>query len=384
MRICMVSEDFIPNPGGIASHVYELARALIKKGHEVSFVCAHYFLYSQFKNKVDLYGASDIYNIPMSNNLISRVRLITYRKRIIERLYARKRFDIVHWHCLFYESLLALSLKKNLKCGFVFTNHTSGFLMRMRNPLWRMLMRKLISTADCIIAPSEELALATTRLGIPDSSVFMIPNGVDTELFNKVKPNMNNRIRYSIPIKSFVAICPRRLVFKNGVDLIIKAWARIVKFDKNVMLIIVGDGPEKIRLISLIKELRLERQILMLGSKDRSEMPEMYKIADFAVIPSRVEAVSVAALEAMASGLPVIATRVGGLPQIVIHNQNGKLVDPESPDSLADEIIDLISDENRLLQIGRNARNFVLSDYTWDMIADQTMRVYLRALSCHN
>jgi len=384
MRICMVSEDFVPNPGGIASHVYELARALIKKGHEVSFVCAHYSLYSQFRNKLDLYGANNIYNIPISNNLISRVSLITYRKRIIERLYAMKRFDIIHWHCLFYESLLALSLKKTLKCGFVFTNHSSGFLIRMRNPLWRMLIRKLISKADCIIAPSEELALTTIKLGIPDSTVFMIPNGVDTELFNEVKSNINTRICYSIPIKSFVAICPRRLVFKNGVDLIIKAWAKIVKFDKNVKLIVVGDGPEKNRLISLVKELRLERQILMLGSKDRSEMPEIYKIADFAVIPSRVEAVSIAALEAMASGLPVIATRVGGLPQIVTHNQNGKLVEPESPDSLADEIIDLISDKILLLQMGRNARNFVFNGYTWDMIADKTVRVYLRALSCYN
>lgn len=380
MRVCLVSEDFAPNPGGMATHVYELARALTRIGHDVSVFGAHNAKYNHFTNRLDLNDLGFVSNLSIQSGPLSRMQLIFRQLRLIREQNDKKPFDVVHWHCLFYESVLMRLLRNSIRAGFVFTNHSSGFLRRAKSPVWRRVMAHLISTADVVITPSEELRDETGKLGLRDTPIYMIANGVDTEVF---KPRENQDfipVIRGLEAASTVGICARRLVHKNGVDLAIRAWRHVVNQYPKAVLLVVGDGPEKPALSDLVADLALNRNVVMLGNVDRSEMPGLYALADFAIMPSRMEAVSIAALEAMATGLPVVATSVGGLPQIVKPNETGVLVEPESPEGLSHGILYLLASEERREVLGRGARAMVENLYSWDAVAERTASAYETAI----
>jgi glycosyltransferase involved in cell wall biosynthesis len=219
--------------------------------------------------------------------------------------------------------------------------------------------------ADYNLAASREIAAVAESLA-PGVDVEALTNGVDTAVFTPGEAALPPEGRVRL-------VVPRRLFGKNGVEFLVRAMPRIVeRVDAEALL--VGDGPERGRLESLAKELGVADRIRFLGARPSEEMPGLLRSGEVAVFPSLMEATSVAALESMACGVPVAASRVGGLPEIV-DEEVGTLFEPADPDGLADAVVRLLSSPD-LAERGARGRRRVLERWSNDRLVERHLEIY--------
>ena len=249
----------------------------------------------------------------------------------------------------------------------VTTYHTSHFLQRAASPFWRPVFGAFLRAADYNLAASGEIAEVAEGLA-PGVTVEPVTNGVDTSFFRRCEsalpPPSEGRARL---------VAPRRLFEKNGIEYLIRAVPLILE-ELDMEVTLIGDGPERARLERLASELGVAERVAFLGARPHAEMPGLLSSADLAVFPSLMEATSVAALESMACEVPVAASRVGGLPEIVDH-EVGALFEPGTPESLARTVVALLRG-GRLRDLGRTARARVVERWSNDRLADRHVEVY--------
>lgn len=366
MRICMMSYDYLPNPGGVASHVHFLTKALLAAGHEVSLLACHLPGLPEPSSLPPIDGLRAWDNAALSAAKLRRLSDAARRARCLREWHRIQPFDIVHYHSLRHDTIAVQLAFRRSGPPRVFTNHTSGFLSAARCWHRRPCLRWELLRATHIIAPSEELRDVTISLRVPATRVSYIPNGVDTAVF---QPS-------ACPPSDAVVLATRRLVHKNGIDLLITAWPHVLTAVPEARLVLAGDGPERRSLELAATELGIASSVQFLGSVDRELLPRLYRAATLAVLPSRMEAVSISALEAMSSGLPVVATRVGGLPHVVRPRETGLLADAESPTSIAKGITAVLAMPDRGRSLGLRGRQLVDREYSWQRIAHDTAAVY--------
>jgi glycosyltransferase involved in cell wall biosynthesis len=218
---------------------------------------------------------------------------------------------------------------------------------------------------DYALAASAEIARVAMALA-PGVEVEALANGVETDVFRRVEPSLPLVDRPRI-------IVPRRLFPKNGVEYFIRAFPLILK-EMDAEAVVIGDGPERRRLEALARELGISDRLSFLGKRAHSEMPGLLSSGDLAVIPSLMEATSVAALEAMACELPVAASRVGGLPEIV-NEEVGGLFEAGNPEDLAAVVVRLLAEAN-LSGRGTVARERVLQHWSNERLVDRHVEIY--------
>ena len=228
----------------------------------------------------------------------------------------------------------------------------------------------MVQTPDYSLAASEEIAQVAMALA-PGTRVEPLANGVETSFFRPVAPLLPKVDRPRIGV-------PRRLFEKNGVEFFVRALPLIVE-EIDVEAVFIGDGPERGRLEALAAELGVEERVDFLGKRRHEEMPGLLSSCDLAVIPSLMEATSVAALEAMACELPVAASDVGGLPEIVDPDVGG-LSEPGNPDDLAKTVVGLLAGGD-LERKGKAARERVKQRWSNDRLAERHLEVYSDLLS---
>jgi glycosyltransferase involved in cell wall biosynthesis len=173
-------------------------------------------------------------------------------------------------------------------------------------------------------------------------------------------------------------LVPRRLLEKNGVEYLVRAMPAILeRVDAEAVLI--GDGPERPRLEALASELGLADRVTFLGARPHGDMPGLLSSGDLAVFPSLMEATSVAALEAMACEVPVAASRVGGLPEIVDASVGG-LFEPADPAALARTVVELL-EGGQLSTLGAAARKRVVEQWSNDRLVERHIAIYEEVLA---
>jgi glycosyltransferase involved in cell wall biosynthesis len=221
----------------------------------------------------------------------------------------------------------------------------------------------------------------TRQLGVsPEKSAF-IANAVDARKFRPDISGEAVRARYGVPLNHCLILCPRRLVPKNGLEFLIESLPSIRRRFRDVSVLIAGDGPEREKLEARVRELGLHDSVIFAGSQHNDELPEFYAAADIVAIPSLKEATSIAGLEAMASACAVVATNVGGLPEIIEAGVSGLLVSPRDPEALGRAITHLIETPELRTQLGLAARARVEQKFTWEQVAGETTRAYERAVA---
>jgi len=141
-----------------------------------------------------------------------------------------------------------------------------------------------------------------------------------------------------------------------------------------------GDLTETLRLRRLAYRLGVHDSLIMLGHVSHEKMPHVYSISDVVVLPSLREGTPLVLLEAMACGKPVVATRVGGIPEIVKHGENGLLVRPKDIEGLSKAILTLLEDPDLREEMGKKARRRAVKEFDWDIKADEVIRVYKEVL----
>ncbi len=361
MKIVVHCVYFPPEVGGLESHVHYLCRGLVKRGHEVTVVTS--LSQPGLAPEEDIDGIR-VHRTPLPARnwwgWLAHAVGSTPRTRA-----AVQGADVVHAQA--FPSLLPCSVAlAGSSTPLVCTLHTSHFLRLAANRLFSPSLGRLVELSDHNFAASKEIADVGEGLG-PTIEVEVLVNGVETDIFRPGDgslPRADGRRRL---------VVPRRLFPKNGVEFFVRAMPEIAA-GADVDVIVIGDGPERGRLETLAGELGVADRIDFLGARPHAEMPGLLRSADLAVFPSLVEATSVAALECMACELPVAASAVGGLPQIVDDSVGG-LFPPADPAALAAKVLELLADE-RLAARGVTGREKVVTSWSNERLVDRHLEVY--------
>jgi glycosyltransferase involved in cell wall biosynthesis len=367
MRIGLVTADYWPNVGGVAAHVAELARALVHGGHEVHVATR------PLADETSPCGERD--GVVIHRPPLPRLRPVG---DAVQRAWLRKFVERVRPQLLHVHGLRPLPATRGLSVPVVFTNHTSGFLRRMERGRWaRRRVAARLRHTELVLAPSEELAEATLALGL-DIPVRYLPNGVDPERFSPGQSAMRRSL--GLAADSVVVLLARRLVAKNGVRVLAEAAREFIR--PGVKLVFAGDGPEREAVQAILKRDGCLDAALFLGSVPNSQMPDLYRAADISVLPSFLEATSITGLESMACGLPLVGTRVGGIPAIIDDEETGLLTPPGDAPALAAAIRRLCEHPEVRARMGRAGRARIIAEFSWSALAERTAEMYRRVLWC--
>jgi len=228
-----------------------------------------------------------------------------------------------------------------------------------------------VEQADAVTAVSRFMAEeAKNNLGIKNA-IKVIPNFVDTEVYSPAPCELMEQPERDIVVAHVSNFRPVKRV-----DDLVYAMCMVTKTAPKAKLMLIGDGPERHRVERLIDKMDLRRNVVLTGY--RSDVPDLLRCVDTLVLPSETESAPLTILEAMSTGLPVIATRVGGIPEIVEDGHNGFLVPLKHPEDIAEKILELHADRDRLRRMGEAARETVLERYSTDKVVRQYMDVYER------
>src|SRR3954464_1911702 len=237
-------------------------------------------------------------------------------------------------------------------------------------------LRKMLAKVRIVTASTHMLARETARYTPPNKPIYITPFGVDLSRFNL--RDENTATKNDTITLGFV----KWLLPKYGPDILIEAFAAIHRERPNTRLLMAGRGDMRQQLEARIKQLNLTDAVRILGGVPHDQVPALISSFDIMLMPSiyHSETFGVAAIEASASGVPVIASKVGGVPEAVLHNQTGLLVPPKDPAALAQATIELIDDPQRRRQMGLAGRRFVERYYDWNHNTAMMEEIYRAAL----
>lgn len=226
------------------------------------------------------------------------------------------------------------------------------------------LQRLAYRCATRIVANSEAAVAALEADGLRRAAIAVIPNGLDAAAYTPRE--QRRRLRTAITVAN--------LRVEKGHETLFAAAAAIARSHPDVSFQVVGDGPRRAQLEALVHSQGLANRVEFLGH--REDVPALLHAADLYVLPSRSEAFPNGALEAMAAGLPVIASAVGGLRHLIDHGRNGLLVPPADPQALTAAIESLVADPVRAHRLGAAARADVVARYSFDRMVHAFEQLY--------
>ncbi|MCW4034696.1 MAG: glycosyltransferase family 4 protein [Candidatus Bathyarchaeota archaeon] len=378
-RICLVTHFFPPHKGGIEQVSFEQSKRLTKFGYQTDVLTSKI----EDRNKHPAEGIN-VYNFP-SLNIASRfgvpypiISLDSYKlfSQVIQKS------DIVHAHGHVYlSSYLAGMFAKKYKKPFIVTQHNTfidyeSWLNVVENLNDFVVGKSVLKKADRILTVSNETKKYVLRLGANKTKTSVIYNGVDTETFHPANKKENQN-KLGLPTNRKIVLSVRRLVYKNGLGTLIESVPYVAKKYPDILFVVAGKGPSKTLIEERIKELNIEHNIKLTGFVPDELLPNYYAAADYFVLPSASgEGLPLVLLEAMSSGRTVVATIVGGTPEILKHNKNGLLVPAKQPKAMADAFCELLSNENLGQVLGEEARKTIEEQFAWEKNVDQLREVY--------
>ncbi len=329
---------FPPHLGGVASHTYNLAKQLKEKGYHISILT---YPHEKIEDKNDIkVSSAPTINIKGLRGLIFTLTA-TYK---LIKIIRKEDIDIIHAHYIIPPGLIALIGSIITRKPYYVTVHGSDALILSSKSILRPIIKLILRKASKVLAVSKKLAETVTELGIPQEKIMITYNMVDTKIFN---PQIKTTFREEIGTKKPIILFVGNLVPQKGVEYLLKA-KKLLKRDSK--LVIVGGGPLLKKLKNMVKEENIKDAIF---TGPRTDINNIMAAADIIVLPSVSEGISIVLLEAMAMAKPIIATKVGGIPEIVDENV-GILIEPKNPKKLADAIDKLLSDEKCRKKLGEN------------------------------
>jgi glycosyltransferase involved in cell wall biosynthesis len=230
------------------------------------------------------------------------------------------------------------------------------------------LQRAAYSCAHLVVANSRAAATRLRHEQVSDARVRIVANGIDVSQY---PARQDGR-----PIRRIVTVANLRK--EKAHEVLLEAAALVMRRFADIELLFVGDGPRRSELEAIARQHGVDRQTRFLGH--REDVPAILADSDLFVLPSRSEAMPNAVLEAMAAGLPVVAARVGGLPEIVDHQRSGVLVAPDDPRALGFAMLDLIQWPEHAYALGQKARETIVRDYSFERMVAAFEELYLDAL----
>jgi len=236
---------------------------------------------------------------------------------------------------------------------------------------WKMALKM----TDKLTAISNFLLNRARKNGYKEEAI-LVPNGVDLNLFSKqfsLDDKQELQILLEKKADDIFLVTTGRLAHKNGLDNVIEA---LVHLPKRVIFIVIGKGDEGSKLQKKAKDLGVADRVKFLGFLDYNSIPRYLSICDIFIRPSRSEGFGNSFIEAMASGLPVIATPVGGIPDFIDDKETGIFCSPDNPQSIVRSVNMVINDHDLCRKIVKNAYSRVIEKYSWDCVAKEMKNVF--------
>ncbi|XP_015787298.1 N-acetylglucosaminyl-phosphatidylinositol biosynthetic protein [Tetranychus urticae] len=368
-RICMISDFFYPNSGGVESHIFQLSQCLINYGHKVvvlthSYGCRKGIRIMSRGLKVYYLPFAVIYNQCTLPTLFASLPLI-------RSILIREQIDIVHCHSAFSAMAIeSLIHGKLLGLKTIFTEHSLFGFADVSAIITNQLLGMSLIFANAVICVShvgkENTAL---RAGVDPNKIYVIPNAVDTNVF---KPDPSSRDSRYVTI-----IVASRLVYRKGIDLLIEAIPIICKQYPQTRFFIIGDGPKKVNLEQMVEENLLQSRVQMFGMVKHENIRDILIQGDIFLNSSLTEAFCMAIIEAVACGLQVVSTNVGGIPE-VLPNDLIWLTEP-TVEGLV-EGVDRALDDLKKGQVlpPEVCYERIKTYYQWKEMTKRTLKVYER------
>jgi glycosyltransferase involved in cell wall biosynthesis len=387
MNVCMLTWEFPPRVvGGIARHCDGLAKALVHSGHDVHVLTLDF---PGAPNYEEMKGVK-VHRVPTElghPNFLTWVLLFNHflGKRIAD-LSREIDFDIIHIHD-WLTAFVGISVKHYLKKPMILTIHSTeiGRSQGLHTP-----DSLSIDGLEWWASYEAHKVLVTSRsmkkencdhFHLPGDKVSIIPNGIDTSMVTTPQDRGVVRGRYGVGWDEKLVLCVGRLVPQKGVRYFIRAIPTIVKHHPNAKFVIVGEGWSREYLETLAHSSVHEQKITFTGFIPDAELIALMHSADVLVVPSIYEPFGIVALEGMASGVPVVASQVGGLAEIIEHDRTGVLVYPRKPASVAWGIDKVLSNPDHAKWLTQNAQEEIKKTYSWESVAIRTVEVYRKAMT---
>lgn len=401
MRIALVSEHASPlavlggvDAGGQNVHVAALAQSLAALDHDVT-------VYTRrddegLDERVRFADGVEVVHVDAGPAArVPKDRLLPHMGAFADALaeeWTASAPDVVHSH--FWMSALAtldaahrVDLARGGHLPVVHTFHALGVVKRRQqglrdtSPAERSWLEPDVARrVDTVLATCSDEAFELKAFGVASNRIAVVPCGVDVEHFLPTGPVAPRGQRLRIMTVS-------RLVRRKGVGIAIEALARLVRSGVDAELVVVGgagDGahvdadPEVARLREVIRTEGVDDRVVLAGRVDHDALPAVLRSADVVVCAPWYEPFGIVPLEAMACGVPVIASAVGGLLDTVVEDVNGLHVPPRDPDALAAALAGLLADPERRARYGEAGRARAESRYSWARVAAETAQVYDR------
>jgi glycosyltransferase involved in cell wall biosynthesis len=398
VNILIASASIGRKPSDISySFVFDEAVRLAKRGLRIS-VARFKFEGDARVYSISFYDAHKIYllALPLSLNslvfyspsILPHSPFLLFRELLysehIARLIEKNKPDLLHAHFAYPEgwaSYLArascrrhIPLVVTLHGVDILTEESVGYGLRL-NRRYDALVRRVLRAADAVIVASRAVFNEAASLVKDVGKLHLIPNGVDVKRFNL---KLNSDV-----IRKQFAVEGKQIIFtlrhhspQYGISYLLLAAKLILNKRKDVVFIIGGDGPLLNYHKVLAIRLNISSHVIFTGKIPREVLPLYYAASDVVVVPSLQEAWGLVATEAMACGKPVIASRVGGLPDQVIDSYNGFLVPPRDPRALADKILYLLENPSEARRMGLNGRKLAVERFDLEKRIDKVVRLY--------
>lgn len=356
-----------PRPGGATSQLYTLLKNLDKKEFTPLVAFGDFPELAPWVEDLKKLNISTLRTNLQSFNNFSAIKEF-------QRLFKSARPDIIHLHLCHSGSLRAAFLATRFsKAKVVVTEHDPFSL----SPIKKRVKHLTLKFTDHTIAISESNRnFLTETYGIKGSKISRIYNGIDLTPYQKKQVSRNAVL--GLDSQDFVITTVAELHKRKGLKYLIQAFREISQEDKNSKLVIVGTGPERGELEKLVKKLELENKVKFLGF--RKDVPDILQASDLFVLPSIREAFGLAVLEAMASKVPVIASAVGGIKEILTP-ESGLLVEAKQVDKLVEAIKKLKSDPKLRSDLAGKAYERVEKEFSAEAMTQATEVVYKKVSS---
>ncbi|WP_350333123.1 glycosyltransferase family 4 protein [Coralliovum pocilloporae] len=364
MHILQVTSEFPPHVGGVANHVRDLSLALSQCGLDITVVAPNE------GDDTETYPGIDVLR---PRTIRARPFYDWHLGHQLSRIAKAKSVDMIHVHGL-------RPLRAALATGLpvTFTNHTSGFLKGLTSARRRKTYETLFPKCALHLAPSDELATYSEQFS--GKPCIRQTNAVDAERF---KPDLELRAQtrreLGLSDDQVMVILARRLVEKNGIGVLADGLRSLDRLP--VTLVVAGDGELRPALEGVAANPPEGMVVHMLGAVPNHRMNAFLNAADLALLPSLMEATSIAGLEAMACGVPVLGTDTGGIPEIVLTDHTGWLVPTGDGPAFAKKLQELVEQPGKLASLRETARDFAKEGYSWGSRAADLKMHYANALS---
>ncbi|MBP8001557.1 MAG: glycosyltransferase family 4 protein [Chloroflexi bacterium] len=369
LGVTMIIQAYLPHIGGAEQQLAALAPRLRERNIHMQVITRQY----PGMSRREVIDKVPIFRLPVPGPKAIASLIFTFSALFLLR---RLKPDLIHAHELLSPTTTAAAAKQQYGVPVVAKVLRGGQLGDLAKLKKRTGGVKRIQTfkelVDGFIVISQEIDQELDAWGIPQHQRFFIPNGVDTNRFEPVGPEEKTWLRQRLRLPNGpLALFTGRLVPEKCLDQLIHLWPHVRASYPQAQIVFLGTGPEETKLRRMAGE-----GVTFVGHT--SDVVPYLQAADLFILPSFTEGLSNAMLEAMATGLPVIATHVGGAPDVITHKQNGWLIPPQQPECLHNAIITLFTLNDLRFNLGEQGRRRIEAGYSLDVTAERLVTLYER------